>query len=43
VARDARHALVRVSAARCAAETRQIRKVQDLRISKLAIDKEQNS
>jgi hypothetical protein len=30
VARVACHALVRVSAARCAAETRRVRKVQDL-------------
>jgi hypothetical protein len=30
VARGAHHTLVRVSAARCVAETRQIRKVQDL-------------
>jgi hypothetical protein len=30
MARDARHALVRVSAAQRAAETRYIRKVQDL-------------
>jgi hypothetical protein len=33
VARGARHTLVRVSAVRCAAETRQIRKVQDLGIA----------
>jgi hypothetical protein len=33
VARDARHALVRVSAAQRAAETRSIRKVQDLRLN----------
>jgi len=30
VARAARHSLVRVSAALCAAETRQLRKVQDV-------------
>jgi hypothetical protein len=35
VARVARHALVRVSAARCAAETHYIRKVQDLSMKKM--------
>jgi hypothetical protein len=39
VAHNVRHALVPVSAARRAAETRQIRKVQDLSITKNLVRK----